>query len=67
VDQVYIAKLSIVMELLEMDREPRYLITSSDERTWKFDRPVIFLGQWCLKHDRKHVWQNMVMDVPLIS
>lgn len=47
------------MELLEMDREPRYLITSSDERTWKFDRPVIFLGQWCLKHDRKHVWQNM--------
>jgi putative transferase (TIGR04331 family) len=36
-----------------------YLITSSDERTWKFDRPVIFLGEWCLLNDRKHIWQNM--------
>jgi putative transferase (TIGR04331 family) len=37
----------------------RYLITSADERTWKFDRPVIFLGEWCRLYDRKHIWQGM--------
>lgn len=37
----------------------RYLITTDDERTWKFDRPVIFLGEWCRSYDRKHVWQDM--------
>ena len=42
-----------------MLKESRYLITSSDERTWKFDRPVIFLGEWCRKYNRRHVWQDM--------
>jgi hypothetical protein len=37
----------------------RYLITTADERTWKFDRPVIFLGEWCRIYDRKHIWQGM--------
>ncbi len=37
----------------------RYFITTADERTWKFDRPVIFLGEWCRIYDRKHIWQNM--------
>ncbi len=36
-----------------------FLITTADELTWKFDRPVIFLGEWCRLYDRKHVWQNM--------
>jgi len=42
-----------------MLKEPRYLITTADERTWKFDRPVIFLGEWCRLYDRKHIWQSM--------
>jgi hypothetical protein len=29
-----------------MSEVARYLITNADERTWKFDRPVIFLGEW---------------------
>jgi putative transferase (TIGR04331 family) len=37
----------------------RYLILSDDERTWKFDQPVIFLGDWCRRYDRKHVWSKM--------
>ena len=37
----------------------RYLITTADERTWKFDRPVIFLGEWCRVYDRKSLWQDM--------
>ena len=34
----------------------RFLITTADERTWKFDRPVLFLGEWCRHYDRRHVW-----------
>lgn len=37
----------------------RYLVTTADERTWKFDCPVIFLGEWCRLYERKHIWQNM--------
>ena len=42
-----------------MTDAPRYLITTADERTWKFDRPVLFLGEWCRLYDRKHVWSKM--------
>lgn len=42
-----------------MTKVARYLITTADERTWKFDRPVIFLGEWCRLYSRKHVWQDM--------
>ena len=27
-----------------MDQIPRYLITTADETTWVFDRPIVFLG-----------------------
>ncbi|NQT26843.1 transferase [candidate division KSB1 bacterium] len=37
----------------------RYLITTADERSWKFDCPVLFLGEWCRRYDRKHVWSEM--------
>lgn len=37
----------------------RHLITSSDERTWKFDRPVIFLGEWCRLYSRREIWLGM--------
>lgn len=36
-----------------------YLITTADERTWKFDRRVIFLGKWCHIYNRKYIWSNM--------
>jgi len=44
---------------LNITNTPRYLITTADERTWKFDRPVIFLGEWCRIHSRKQVWQEL--------
>lgn len=37
----------------------RYLITTADERSWKFDRPILFLGQWCQLYDRKQIWSGM--------
>lgn len=42
-----------------MSKEKRYLITTADEQTWKSDRPVIFLGEWCRLYARKHIWQSM--------
>jgi len=42
-----------------MPKTSRYLITTADERSWVFDRPVLFLGEWCRRYDRKHVWLAM--------
>ena len=44
---------------LKLTKKKYYLITSSDESTWKFDRPVIFLGEWCRLETRKHIWKKM--------
>ena len=41
----------------------RHLIITSDEKTWKFDRPVLFLGEWCLRYDRKHIWSKLDYEV----
>ena len=37
----------------------RFLITTADERSWRTDRPVLFLGEWCKLYDRRHVWSNL--------
>lgn len=42
-----------------MKKEKRYLVTTADERAWKFDRPVVFLGEWCRIYSRRAVWENM--------
>ena len=34
-----------------MKSKSRYLITTSNYLTWKYDRPVLFLGEWCKKYD----------------
>ena len=37
----------------------KLLITTADERTWKFNQPVIFLGEWCRLYGRKNIWEPM--------
>ena len=37
----------------------KYLITTADEATWKFDEKVVFLGEWCRLYNRKHIWKEM--------
>lgn len=37
----------------------RFLVTTAEERSWKLDQPVLFLGEWCRRYDRKHVWSTM--------
>lgn len=41
----------------------RFLITTADERTWKLDQPVLFLGEWCRRHSRKDLWSLMDAQV----
>ena len=33
-----------------------FLITSDIEKKWKFDRPVVFLGEWCKVYSKKELW-----------
>lgn len=35
------------------------MITTADERTWKFDQPVLFLGEWCKHYSRRSLWEKM--------
>lgn len=42
-----------------MSKMYRYLITTDDLATWKFDRPVIFLGEWCRNYSQEHIWKKM--------
>jgi len=43
----------------------RTLITTADERAWPKDinEPVIFLGEWCRRYSRKHVWSKYDAEV----
>lgn len=43
----------------QLSKKKRYLITTSDESTWKFDQPVIFLSHWSKPDHRKHVWEKL--------
>jgi len=50
---------SWLVEAVIMSKESYFLVPTADESTWKFDRPVLFLGEWCLRFDRKVLWQKM--------
>ncbi len=34
----------------------RHLVTTADARSWKLDRPVLFLGEWCRLYSRRELW-----------
>ena len=52
-------KKTIDWGYVKLTKQKRYLITTEDESTWKFDQPVIFLGEWSRSYNRKYIWQNM--------
>jgi putative transferase (TIGR04331 family) len=35
-----------------------FLITTADERSWKEDEKVMFLGEWCKIYSRRHKWKK---------
>jgi putative transferase (TIGR04331 family) len=36
-----------------------FLITTADQRFWKTDEPVLFLGEWCKLYSQRHIWSKM--------
>lgn len=43
--------------------KPRFLITTADRRSWKFDEPVLFLGEWCRLPGQQTAWENLDFKV----
>nr|MBA2686652.1 transferase [Gemmatimonadaceae bacterium] len=37
----------------------RFLITTALEDTWRFDQPVLFLGEWCRRYTAREKWKEM--------
>ncbi len=37
----------------------RHLVTTADERTWPTEQPLLLLGGWCQRWDRRHKWQRL--------
>jgi len=34
-------------------------VVSAIEETWPADQPIVYLGQWCLRYSRRHVWSAL--------
>jgi len=40
-----------------------FLVTTADEKSWKYNEPILFLGEWCKLYSRKHIWSNLEYDI----
>ena len=40
-----------------------FLITTADERTWRKDRKILFVGEWCKLFSRKKEWSKLDYEV----
>ena len=47
-----------------MAPETYYLVTTANEKTWYFDKPMYFLGEWCRRYDRKEIWSQLNIQLP---
>jgi putative transferase (TIGR04331 family) len=36
-----------------------FLITTADQRFWKKDEEILFLGEWCKIYDQRHIWSEL--------
>jgi putative transferase (TIGR04331 family) len=41
----------------------RLLVTTAQEDSWNVSEPTIFLGEWCKKSNRQHVWSSIDSEV----
>ncbi len=40
-----------------------FLITTADQRFWKTDEPILFLGEWCKLFSQRSVWEKLTYEV----
>jgi putative transferase (TIGR04331 family) len=46
-----------------MNTEDHFLVTTADERTWDVSRKILFLGDWCLRYDKKDSWCRLDAEI----
>jgi putative transferase (TIGR04331 family) len=46
-----------------MNTEGHFLVTTADERTWDVSRKILFLGDWCLRYDKKNLWRDIDAEI----
>lgn len=40
-----------------------FLITTADQRFWKTDEPILFLGEWCRLFSQRSAWEKLSYEV----
>lgn len=40
-----------------------FLVTTADQRFWKKDEKILFLGEWCKIYNQKDFWSNLDYEV----
>jgi len=40
-----------------------FLITTADQRFWRSDEPILFLGEWCKLFSQRSVWENLSYEI----
>lgn len=36
-----------------------FLVNTAEQRFWKFDQPILFLGEWCKLYGQRRVWEGL--------
>mgnify|MGYP001353335655 FL=1 len=40
-----------------------FLVTTADQRFWKTDEKILFLGEWCRLYEQKAMWSELNQEV----
>ncbi len=44
-------------------KQPLFLATTALEEFWDTSKPIIFLGDWCLRYSRRAIWEQLQGEV----
>ena len=44
-------------------RPGRLLVTTSEQRSWRRDKPLLFMGNWCCLPDERERWEGLDAEV----
>jgi len=36
-----------------------FLVTTANQKFWKIDEKILFLGEWCKIYNQKHIWSKL--------
>ena len=40
-----------------------FLATTSDQRFWKAEEKICFLGEWCTAYEKRHIWSKLDFEM----